>query len=265
MIRLRVVAPPVKIQTRLFDLRPFHPPMPSLPRYQEIRQELLSLLALGHWKVGATIDTESALAERFDVSIGTLRRAVDDLVADGLLLRRQGRGTFVNRHGRDRQLFYFFHVAPQDGPKQHPDVALLSFTRDRAKTEEARQLGLEDRALVIRIRNALSVRGRVAIIDDICISALRFKGLTEAAMRSRSSTVYDLYQERYGHSIARANERLRACSASKEIAQLLGVDTGTAVLQIRRLALGLHGDPIEWRVSHVQTRDFEYLNELVRK
>lgn len=254
MTRLPSLAQPVRII-----------PMPPLPRYQEIRQELLSLLALGRWKVGEAIDTETALAERFDVSIGTLRRAVDDLVADGLLLRRQGRGTFVNRHGRDRQMFYFFHVTPQDGPKLHPEVALIGFVRDRAKTEEARQLGLDERAPIIRIRNALSLRGRVAIIDDICVSAQRFKGLTEASMRSRSSTVYDLYQERYGHSIARASERLRATVVSKEIAQLLRIEPGTPVLTIRRLALGLHGDPIEWRISYVQTRDFEYFNELVRK
>ncbi len=237
--------------------------MQTLPRYQQIRAELLRLLATQHWKVGQAIDPEPALASRFGVAIGTLRRAVDDLVTEGLLLRRQGMGTFVNRHSRDRLLFYFFHLAPLDGAKSHPEVNLLSFSRDRARREEAERLAIDERAPVIRLRNSLAVQGRIAGIDDITIAAERFRGLSEAIVRNRSSTVYDLYQQ-YRQSVARASERLRASAATREIALLLGVDAGTPILTIRRLALGLHGDPIEWRISHVQTRDFEYLNELVR-
>ncbi len=237
--------------------------MQSLPRYQQIRAELLRLLASQHWTVGQAIDPEHALAARFGVAIGTLRRAVDDLVTEGLLLRRQGMGTFVNRHSRDRLLFYFFHLAPVDGAKSHPEVRLLSFQRDRARPEEAERLAIPERAPVIRLRNALAIEGRVAAIDDITIASERFRGLTEAIVRNRNSTVYDLYQE-YRQSVARASERLRASAASRDIAALLGIDAGTPILDIRRLALGLHGDPIEWRISHVQTRDFEYLNELVR-
>lgn len=238
--------------------------MRALPRYQEIRQELLAMLARQHWTVGQAIDAEPALAQRFEVAIGTLRRAVDDLVTEGLLVRRQGKGTFVNRHSRDRLLFFFFHLAPIDAPKKHPDVRLLSFQRDRARADEAQRLAIVERSPVLRLRNALAVDGRVAAIDDITIAAGRFRGLTEAIVRNRSSTVYDLYQE-YRQSVARASERLRATAASREIAGLLGIEPGTPVLTIRRLALGLHDDPIEWRVTHVQTRDFEYLNELVRK
>lgn len=238
--------------------------MRAVPRYREIRQELLALLARQHWTVGQAIDSETALALRFEVAIGTLRRAVDDLVAEGLLVRRQGKGTFVNRHSRDRLLFYFFHLAPTDASKKHPDVSLLSFQRDRARAEEAERLDIVERAPVLRLRNSLTVEGKVAAIDDITIAAERFRGLTEAIVRNRSSTVYDLYQE-YRQSVARASERLRASAASRDVAALLGIDPGTPILTIRRLALGLHDDPIEWRVSHVQTRDFEYLNELVRK
>lgn len=238
--------------------------MQTVPRYQEIRQELLALLARQHWKVGQPIDPEPQLAQHFGVAIGTLRRAVDDLVAEGLLLRRQGKGTFVNRHSRDRLLFYFFHIAPVGREKKHPDVQLLSFLRDRARADEALQLAIEDRAPVFRLRNALAVDGRIAAIDDITVAAARFRGLTEAIVRNRSSTVYDLYQD-YRQSVARASERVRATAASREIASLLSVEPGSPVLTIRRLALGLHDDPIEWRISHVQTRDFEYVNELVRK
>jgi GntR family transcriptional regulator len=234
------------------------------PRYLEIRRSLVQELSDGRWPVGQAIDSEQRLARRFGVAIGTLRRAVDDLVAEGVLVRRQGLGTFVNRHSRDRLLYYFFHVVPHNGPKLYPEVSLVSFARDRASREERLRLDIPDRSPVIRVRNTLSVGGRVAIVDDITIASARFKGLTEAAFRGRESTIYDLYQERFGQTVARASERLRAVAAPRDIAGLLGVEPASPLLAVRRLALGLHDDPIEWRVSHVHTRDVEYFNELVR-
>lgn len=238
--------------------------MRPIPRYQEIRQTLLARLSDGHWPLGQAIEAERVLAGEFGVAIGTLRRAVDDLVAEGLLVRRQGLGTFVNRHSRDRLMFYFFHVVPHNAPKEYPQVRLVSFARDRAASEATRRLGLEERAAVIRIRNTLSLQGRVALVDDITIAADRFKGMTESMLRNRTSTIYDLYQQRFGQTVARASERLRAIAAPRDVATLLGIAPGEPILAIRRLAIGLHGDPIEWRVSHVQTSDFEYLNERTR-
>ena len=114
-------------------------------------------------------------------------------------MRRQGIGTFVNRHSRDRMMFYFFHVEPIAGPKEYPVVDLVGFARERATREQARRLAIDERAQVVRFRNSLSVRGRVAIVDDITIAAGRFKGLTERMLRDRDSTIYELYQQRFGH------------------------------------------------------------------
>ncbi len=238
--------------------------MQAKPRYAEIRQQLVNLLSQGHWRQGMAIDSERLLAARFGVAIGTLRRAVDELVADGLLVRRQGLGTFVNGHTPDRFMFSFFHIVRRHGPKQYPEVSLISFARDRAGPEAARALGLDAAAPVFRVRNLLSIAGIPAIVDDIVISARRFKGLSEATFRSRPSTIYALYQEQFGQTIARATERLQAVSAPRDLSQLLNLPVGAPMLKIRRLALGLHGDPIEWRVSHVQTENHDYQNDLIR-
>ena len=104
----------------------------SAPLYKEVKRHVMAALASGEWKPGAAIPAERRLSERYGTSIGTVRKAIDELCAENILIRQQGRGTFVASHNRDRMLFYFFHVVPEDGPKAYPDVELLAFTRGKA-------------------------------------------------------------------------------------------------------------------------------------
>src|SRR6476661_5694082 len=96
------------------------------PLYKEMKRRLTDALTQGEWKPGEAIPAERRLSERFRISVGTVRRAIDELVAENILIRQQGRGTFVARHTREREVFYFLHVVPQRGPKQYPEVQLLS-------------------------------------------------------------------------------------------------------------------------------------------
>ena len=86
-------------------------PTPTGPLYRRVQAALTRKLAAGVWKPGEAIPSEAALAEEFDCSIGTLRKAVDELAAGNILVRQQGRGTFVATHSEDRTLFHFFHIA----------------------------------------------------------------------------------------------------------------------------------------------------------
>ena len=96
----------------------------SVPLYKEIKRQLMDALTSGEWRPGQSIPSERRLSERFGISIGTLRKAIDELVAENILIRQQGRGTFVATHTRDRLLFYFFHVVPESGPKAYPEQRL---------------------------------------------------------------------------------------------------------------------------------------------
>src|SRR5688500_9688538 len=96
------------------------------PLYKEIAGQMHDALARGEWKPGEAIPAERRLSTRFGVSIGTLRKAIDELVSANLLIRQQGRGTFVASHNRDRLLFYFFHIVPEQGAKQYPEVRLVA-------------------------------------------------------------------------------------------------------------------------------------------
>jgi GntR family transcriptional regulator len=237
-------------------------PAPGMPLYRHIRDQLMAALARGEWRPGEAIPPERELARRFGSSIGTLRKAVDELCAANILSRQQGRGTFVTTHDRNRNLFYFFHVVPEDGPKAYPGVALLAFARGRAEREAAERLRIDVGAPVLRIRNRLTLAGSPVVVDDLTLPAARFPGLTERRFRDRPSTIYNLYQEAFGISVVRTLERLRAVRAEPPLAALLGLRSGAPLLQVRRVAYAYRDEPVEYRVSHVNTAHHEYYAEI---
>jgi GntR family transcriptional regulator len=234
------------------------------PLYKEIKRQMMEALTGGEWKPGEAIPAERRLSERYGISIGTVRKAIDELVAENILIRQQGRGTFVASHTRDRLLFYFFHIVPDSGDKVYPDVQFLSFAKARADRPAAEKLGLAVGDPVFRIRNRLRLAGTPIIVDDITVPAARFTGLTEAQFRDRPSTIYNLYQEAFGISVVRTNERLRATLADAEFAALLEVARGAPLLQIRRVAQTYNDVPVEFRVSLVNTAHHEYWAEIGR-
>lgn len=230
----------------------------AFPLYKELERQMRKALAQGEWKPGEAIPAERRLSERFGVSIGTVRKAIDELCAANLLIRQQGRGTFVASHNRDRMLFYFFHVVPQSGGKEYPDVRMLAFTRAKADRGEADSLRLAPGDSVIRVRNLLRLGGVPVIVDDLTLPAARFPGLTERQFASRPSTIYNLYQDAFGLSVVKTRERVRATLADADTAQRLGIAVGAPLLAIRRIALSYNDDPVEFRVSLVNTAHHEY-------
>ena len=226
--------------------------------YEQVRARLIEGISAGEWRAGAAIPTESALANQFRVAIGTVRKAVDSLVADQVLVRRQGKGTFVIAHDGSRLMFHFFHIVGRDGDKRYPEVRTVSFRRARAGADAARMLDIARDDAVIEIRNVLSLAGRPVVLDDITVPAALFPGLTEKIFRARDNTIYQLYQSRYGINVLRTDERLRATLATRDAAQHLQVAQGAPLLEIRRIALTFRDRPVELRVSRVDTSQHDY-------
>lgn len=234
----------------------------SVPLYREVKRLLTRGLADGRWAPGEALPSEARLAQTLGVSIGTLRKAVDELVAEQVLVRRQGSGTYVATHGPSRYLFTFFHVVAEDGARELPEPELVAFAAGRAGADEAFKLGIAAGDRVLRIRNLLKLAGEPVVLDDIVLPRALFPDLTERVFRSRESTIYNLYQTRYGINVVRAVERLRSRPAARDEAALIGLDRGEAALEIRRLALTYHDRPVELRRSVVNTRRHEYIADL---
>jgi GntR family transcriptional regulator len=228
--------------------------------YLEVRARLIEGISAGEWPPGAAIPSEGELARAFGVAIGTIRKAVDGLVAERALVRRQGKGTFVAEHDSGRLLFHFFHIVGRDGTRAYPEVRTLAFTRARASAAEARALGITAHDKAIRIRNLLSLDGMPSIVDDITLPAELFPGLTEKIFLARGNTIYHLYQSRYGINVLRTDERLRAVLADAALGALLRVAAGAPLLEIRRVALTFRDRPVELRISRVNTARLDYHN-----
>ncbi|MBI2317645.1 MAG: GntR family transcriptional regulator [Betaproteobacteria bacterium] len=231
------------------------------PLYIEVKRLITQGLIEGEWQAGAALPSETRLAQRYHVSIGTIRRAVDELVAEQILVRQQGRGTFVATHDPKRLLFHFFHVVRNDGVKEMPEPEMLAFERDRADTAVARRLNLLPGERVFRIRNLVRLAGEPMILDELVLSQARFPDLTEKIFREREATVYALYQTRYGINVVRAAERLRATAAERASAKLLNVRPGAPLLEIHRTAMTYHNTPVELRTSLVNTAAHEYWSD----
>ena len=232
------------------------------PLYAQVRARLIEAISAGEWRAGESIPAETRLAALFGVAIGTIRKAVDSLVAEQVLVRRQGKGTFVTAHDGRRLLFHFFHIVARDASKAYPQVRTLAFGRDRADAHAAAALGVAPHDKVIRIRNLLSLDGHPVIVDDITLPAQLFPGLSEKIFLSRDNTIYHLYQSRYGINVLRTDERLSAVLAAGEAATLLGVAPGAPLLEIRRVALTFRDRPVELRISRVNTARHDYHNPL---
>jgi GntR family transcriptional regulator len=232
------------------------------PLYKEVKIRITRGLAAGEWKPGAAIPSETRLAEQFNVSVGTIRKAIDELVAERILLRQQGRGTFVATHTDDRTLFYFFHIVGKNGDRELPVTELLSFRKGRAEAGEDTRLGIPRGGRVLRVENLLKLGGKPVILDEIVVPAVLFPDLDEANFGRRAGTIYGLYQARYGINVIRISERLSAAIASPKVAALLGIRTSVPALVIKRVAYTYDDTPVEYRVSWVNTDNHEYLSDL---
>ena len=230
--------------------------------YREIKRDLTQRIAAAEWLPGAALPSEAKLAAHYRAAIGTLRKAIDELVAERIVLRRQGSGTYVATHNNNRLLFHFFHLVPREGGRRAPTTRMLGFRRGKARGQEARRLQLRTGAPVYRVRNLLSLDGRPVILDELVLPQNLFPGLSEKTLVERSNTIYHLYHTHYGVNVLRSSERLRAVRADAATAKALGVAVGSPLLQIDRTALSYGDAPVELRVSLVNTAAHDYYSDL---
>ena len=238
--------------------------------YRQVKRALIKLVESRRYAPAECLPNETVIAQALNVSIGTLRKAVDELVHENVLVRRQGKGTFVVMHNNARFLFQFFHVArrgqgaAQEHEQEYPAVECVSFEKTRSDEEEAAALGMRMGDPVFRIGNRLSLGRRPVVYDRLCVSALAFKGLTEKRFVERQSTIYHLYQHDFGITVLRAHERARSVAASREVSRVLGVQLGTPIMEVHRVALTFGEKPVEYRVSTINTAQHDYVSLLTR-
>ena len=229
------------------------------PLYRQVKDVLVGRIAEGTWPPGEMLPSEAEIAADLRVSPGTVRKALDEMTAQNLVVRRQGRGTFVARHDEARILFQFFKLARDDGERRFPESRVIAVSAVAADPEAQRALALGGAERVIVIDRVRSLAGAPCILERVTLPSRLFPGL-EA--RELPNNLYELFGARFGVTVARASERLKAVTATPREAEHLGVAPGTPLLSIDRIAFGIDGERAEWRVSVCRTDGFHYFAEL---
>ena len=235
---------------------PEHRPT-ALPLHRQLRELMIARIASGEWSPGTYLPSEARLAEEYGVAVGTLRKALLDLAGEGVVQRRQGKGTVVTSHDSDQALFRFFNLRGPDGAPLRPESRVLARTREAAAQDVATALGLEHGAEVICIARVRDVGGTPVVYERIRLDAARFAAL-ETAPDPLPNTLYQLYQTQFAATVHRACEAVTADAASGRCAAELALAPGTPVLRIRRIARDYAGAPIELRLSWVSTAALHY-------
>ena len=235
------------------------------PLYQQIKVLILQSLQGGEWKPGDVIPSEMDLAARFRVSQGTVRKAIDELAAENLVVRRQGKGTFVATHAEQQVQYRFLRLLPDtgdassEGPRQRH---FIECKRLRAPADIARALGLRSGDAVLHVRRVLSFQQRPTILEDLWLPAAPFKGLTAERLGSYRGPMYALFETEFGVRMVRAEEKIRALAASEAACELLKVKAGEPLLSVERTAFTYNDLPMELRRGLYRTDTHHYRNNL---
>lgn len=235
-------------------------PTQFLPLYAQVKQLLVQRLIDKTWTAGMGLPSENQLAAELKVSQGTVRKALDEMAAEKMVVRRQGRGTFVAEHTQEQALFHFFRLVDLDDQRNQPESDVLNAENVAANELEIKQLGLNPGDLVTRIERLRQLDGRPVIYETLSVPVALIPDLAEK--QPLPNSLYSLYQRDYGLSVLKAVERLRAVSAAAADVKHLNVDAGTPLLEVERTACALDGRAIELRVSRCHTEHHRYMVEL---
>jgi GntR family transcriptional regulator len=235
------------------------------PLYQQIKTLILHSLQRGEWKPGESIPSEMELAARFRVSQGTVRKAIDELASDNLLVRRQGRGTFVATHAEHLVQYRFLKLVPDSGDVNSEGPAqrtIVDCRRLRANADVARALSLRPGDAVLQVRRVLAFAGIPTILDDLWLPGAPFRGLTAERLADYHGPMYALFETEFGVRMVRAGEKIRAVLPDADQASLLGVIRETPLLSVERVAYTYNDVPMELRRGLYRTDSHYYRNEL---
>ncbi|AIL32205.1 GntR family transcriptional regulator [Basilea psittacipulmonis] len=233
------------------------------PLYKQIKSLILQSLNNGEWKPGESIPSEFELAKTFQVSQGTVRKAIDELAAENVLIRRQGKGTFVATHHEAKVRYRFLSlVSDHKVPKQRARSQVLKCERVVANLEQSKAFKIKVNSELVYIQRLLFLDECPTILDNIWLRADLFEGLDLNMLNKHKIPLYGLFETEFGVSMVRADDALKAVVADEEKANLLQVKVGTPLLQVYRTSYSYGDKPVELRQGFYLTDHYHYQNRL---
>jgi GntR family transcriptional regulator len=233
------------------------------PLYRQIKTLITESLVSGEWRPGELIPSEIELANRFSVSQGTVRKAIGELANQNLLVRQQGKGTFVASHSEERSQFPYLRITPDRGPLERLEATLLDCHKAKLDAAAAKKLGLATGSSAFVVTRVLSIADRKAIYEEIRLPATRFRGLSAATIERHHCMLYSMYETEFDIRILHVEEQIKALGAERVAAAHLNLSEGAPLLVIERVAYTYAEKAVELRRSFCSTKEHHYRNRIV--
>jgi len=231
------------------------------PLYKQVEEYVTQLIVEQRWKPGEMLPNEFQLADEFNVSQGTVRKALNTLTVNNILERKQGVGTFVSERTSQNALYKFFPIVADGGKPELPMSETLSRKIEFATGEIAKSLDLENNEEVIVLSRKRKIDNKLCILEDIYLPKKYFDGLMEET--SIPHTLYHFYQTNYHHTVQNISDSIKAILANEEDAKQLNISVNEPLLSFTRLAHSLEGKIIEYRITRCKSDNYHYLVDLM--
>ena len=232
------------------------------PLYEQIKTMILASLQASEWLPGEVIPSEMELAARYSVSQGTVRKAIDELAAENLLVRKQGRGTFVATHQEDDWQYRFLRLAPDSGLKMNLKSHFLTCDVVKPELYVSQLLKLKAGEFIFKIDRVQLFTGKPIVFEEIFLPKQRFQGLTIEALTAWPGPMYAFYESQYSTHMVRAEEKIKAIPADFKLAAHLDLKERSALLSVERVAYTYGNKPVEVRHARYDTSEQHYENKL---
>ena len=230
------------------------------PLYKQVYDLLTTRLVEGYWKPSQLLPSEMVLAKELGVSQGTVRKALNQMVAEKMLQRQQGKGTFVAEHTPESDLFRFFRLREPHGEILIPETVVLGSSRRTASEDEIKKLNLDANALVVELTRVRSIHNKPAIIEKVIQPLSVFPDIDKNT--DLPNALYILYQEKYGITVMSVNDEIRAVEIPDAYAQHLDLAKGSPVLMIERSSVNIDGRVVELSTAYCSSENFVYSVQL---
>ena len=234
----------------------------SQPLFSQIKEMIIYRIKAGEFNTAEPLPSETEFARYYNVSQGTVRKAITEIAAENLVVRYRGKGTFVASHTKQRENSHFFHIVDNNCVKRSPGTRILSCRLATPAAEMRDQLNCKKGEEVTVIERLRLFDDRPVIFETIVVSRLLFPDLCSVLKKTAPNELYPLYEAEYQTRIIRAEECISAVAADAREAMHLNIEIGKPLLQIDRVAFSIEDNPVELRRSQCNTENNHYQNVL---
>lgn len=228
------------------------------PLYLQVRDALVQRIVLGEWKAGFALPNEFTLAQELGVSAGTIRKALDQLETEQIVLRKQGRGTFVNDQSSSEMAIRFSRILSPEGLRVEGRIVEKSVSRGLASEEEMRLLSLGRGHSVIRIERIHTYKDRPFMVESCRLPVHVFQSLPpdvgsyKICVLSQGNQVY----------LKSAREKVSAAMPTAGDAAELKIALNQPILLLERTIVAIDGRPVEWRRAVCAMGELTYVADI---